>query len=173
MQAQAQTIAFLARRYRLLSERPEYLTGTHGQRIELLLKSGLGELDRTLILYTSAIDRLCGHLVTLLRTESDTPSALLDAFGVMDPDRIVAVYYALPDGRREEVRSDPVWAYHILNAPPGVGQAIEEIAQLAEETQQAVVRLAALTASAPKADRLATLRHERAALTLTRLFPHA
>ncbi len=168
----AHTIAFMARRYRLLAERPEYLSGTHGQRIELLLKSGLGDLDRTLILHSRDIDRLCGHLVNLLRTAHRTPLTSLEAFGVMDPDRLAAVYWALPSNRRAAVLRDPVWACHINNAPPGVGQAIEEIEQLAEETRQAVVKRAALTASAPKADRLRTERHERAAMSLTSRFPH-
>jgi hypothetical protein len=171
MDKRAFGIAFLARRYRLLSERPEYLTGTHGERIEMLLTSGLGELDRTLILFTSDMDRLCGHMVTVLRTSRYAPLTLLDAFGVMDPDRMIAVYWALPSDRRERVLRDPVWAYNIEHAPPGVEQAIEETEQLAEETQQAVIKMAALTAGASKADRAMTKRHERTALTLTRLFP--
>lgn len=165
-------IAFLARRYRLLSEHPEYLTGTRGEIVERLLDSGLGELDRTLILYTSEVDRLCGQLVAVLCASRTVSPSLLDAFETLEPDNIIAIHWALPELRREHLRKNPVWRFHLEHEPPGVEDAIFEVLTLAEETQQAAIKLANLAAGASKADQIITKRHERTALTLASRFPH-
>jgi hypothetical protein len=172
MDKRAFGIAFLARRYRLLSERPEYLAGTHGELVERLLASDLGQLDRTLILHTSKVDQLCGQLVAVLCASRNQPASLLDAFETLEPDNIIAVHWALPELRRERLRKNPVWRFHLEHEPPGVEDAIFKVVTLAEETQQAVIKMAALTAGASKADRAMTKRHERTALTMTGLFPH-
>jgi hypothetical protein len=172
MEKNTARIAFMARRYKLLSEHPEYLTGTHGEHIEYLLRSDIGQLDRTLILHTSPVDRVCGQLVAVLCASRRMPLALLEAFEVLEPDHIVAVYWAAPPSRREGLRRNPVWAFHLDHAPADIEQSIEEIEQLAEETQQSVLKIAALTAGASKADRIITRRHERTAMSMASKFPN-
>jgi hypothetical protein len=135
-------IAFKARLYRLLSERPEYMAVGGEELIGRLLSAQvpLGELDKTLVLGASELDRVCAHAVRVLSNVSDRP--LLDALGMMDADRIIAVYHALPPKRRAVVLRDPVWAYHVANAPPETPAAVAEVAADAQEGQ-------ALTSSGP------------------------
>jgi len=162
--ARAYQIAFLARRYRLLSERPEYLTGNRAELIERMSAAqvALGDFDRMLILQAGEVDRLCGHAVRSLGRSA--PSAVLDVLGALHPDRLVAMYYALPVSRRATVRRDPAWAYQIEHAPPDTGDAVAEVAGWAEAAQQFTARLAAHTAQAPREARNDTERWDRAML---------
>ncbi len=131
----ATRIAFKARLYRLLSERPEYLVTDRDELVDRMLNAQvpLGELDKTLVLGASELDRVCVHAVRVLRNVSNRP--LLDALGMMDPDRIIAVYHALPPKRRAVVLRDPVWAYHVGYAPPETTAVIAEVAADAQEGQ--------------------------------------
>jgi hypothetical protein len=160
----AYKIAFLARRYRLLSERPEFLTANRAELIERLLASPVtvGALDRSVILHTSELDRLCAHAVYVLTRRGHKP--VLDVLSVLGPERLAAMYYALPENRRAIVRRDLAWAYHVDHAPPGVEEALAEFAQLAESTQQTSAALARLDALAPTEDREQTADLERALL---------
>jgi hypothetical protein len=54
--------------------------------------------------------------VALLRRPGRT-SELLDLLGTLDADRLLAIYYALPQGRRSVVERDYAWAYHVWHAP--------------------------------------------------------
>lgn len=121
-------IALLARLYVLLGKHPEYLTANTGERIDRALDAPivLNGFDLTLLMAATEIDRVCAHTVMVLRDQRN--NGLLDALGVMDPDRIVAMYYALPDGRRERVRNDAAWAYHIDHAPEGMPERIDDVA---------------------------------------------
>jgi hypothetical protein len=157
-------IAMLARLYRVLAERPELLTASRGELIERTLAAQvtIGEFDRTLILHASELDRLCAHAVRSLAQRA--PGAVLDMLCVLHADRLAAMYYALPDGRRETVRRDPAWAYQIEHAPPGTAEAVAEVERCAHAVQQTAAHLAALTAQAPRAAREDTERWDRAML---------
>lgn len=126
MMGRATRIAMLARLYLLLGKHPEYLTANTGERIDRALDAPipLNAVDKTLLMAATEIDRVCGYTVMLLRGQTSKP--LLDALGVMDPDRIVAMYYALPDRRREIVKRDPAWAYHIEHEPEGLAAVMSE-----------------------------------------------
>jgi hypothetical protein len=164
MMGRAYRIAFMARLFRLLSERPEYLTANRAEVIKRMLDAqvAIGEFDRTLILHASELDRLCAHAVRSLA--QCAPAAVLGVLGVLHPDRLAAMYYALPESRRESVRRDPAWAYQIEHAPPGTAEAVAEVERLAEDTQQVTARLARLAGSAPKDDRQGNERWEQAML---------
>ena len=164
MDRRAYSIAFLARRYRLLSERPEYLTANRAELIERMLAAQvvLGDFDRTLLLQASEVDRLCGHAVRALGHRA--PAAVLDVLGVLHPDRLVAMYYALPLSRRTTMRRDPAWAYQIEHAPPETAEVVAEVEGWAEDTQRVTARLAALAAQAPSEARKDTERWERIVL---------
>jgi hypothetical protein len=129
-------IAYKVRLYRLLNEHPEYMTTDREELIRRMLDAPvpLGELDKTLLLHTSELDRVCAHAVRVL-TNGGSTKTLLDALGMMDADRIVAVYHALPPKRRVAVLRDPVWAYHVGNAPPETEAAVAEVSANAEGHQ--------------------------------------
>ena len=160
----AYKIAFLARRYRLLSERPELLTADRAELVERIIASPvtIGEFDRSLILHTSELDRLCVHAVRVLTQRASAP--VLDVLGVLDGDRLAAMYYALPESRRASVRRDVAWSYNVEQAPEGVGEAILEIECKAEAIQAITARLAGLAALAPSAAREDTEAMERTLL---------
>lgn len=157
-------IAFKARLYRLLSERPEYLMVDRGEVVERLLdvQVALGEFDRTLILHASEIDRLCGHAVRAFAQRAYAP--VLDVLGVLDPDRLAAMYFALPASRRESLRRDVAWAYHLDRMPPETEQVVAEVQGWALDSQSAGAGRARLTGVAPTDARTAMQRYERLAL---------
>jgi hypothetical protein len=66
------------------------------------------------------VDRLCGYAVSLLGSVrgGQAPRLLLDCLGVLDPDRICAIYYALSREGRRVVEHDPAWSYHVQRVRP-------------------------------------------------------
>lgn len=154
----------LARLYMLLGKHPEYLTANTGERIDRALEAPmpLNGVDKALLLAATEIDRVCGHTVMVLRGQSSKP--LLDALGVMDPDRIVAMYYALPDRRRAIVRRDPAWAYHIDHAPEGLAEVMAATEDWIKECDRFEADFARLDASVPAAISKRLKRAERVML---------
>lgn len=157
-------IAFLARRYRLLSERTEFLTANRAELIERILASPvtIGEVDRSVILHTSELDRLCAHAVRALALRAHKP--VLDVLSVLSADRLAAMYYALPENRRAVVRRDPAWVYHVERAPEGTAEAVAEFERLAQSAQETGASLARLDSRARSEDRQQTEDLERALL---------
>jgi hypothetical protein len=157
-------ISLLARLYMLLGKHPEYLTANTGERIDRALEAPmpLNAVDKTLLMAATEIDRVCGHTVMVLRGQTSKP--LLDALGVMDPDRIVAMYYALPDRRREIVRRDPAWAYHIEHAPEGLAEVMAETQDWIKECDRFEADAARLDARVPAALSKRLKRAERVML---------
>jgi hypothetical protein len=119
-------IAMLARLYVLLGRHPEFMTTNTGELHDRVVDSPvpLNCVDKTLIMGATEVDRLCAHTVMVLRGQMSKP--LLDAIGVMDPDRIVAMYFALPNRRRAQVKQDAAWAYHVEHAPPEMAEVLRE-----------------------------------------------
>jgi hypothetical protein len=144
-------IAVYARLYMLLGKYPEYLTAKTGERIDRALDApiALNGFDLTLLMAATEIDRVCAHTVMVLRDERS--KGLLNALGVMDPDRIVAMYYALPNGRREVVRQDPAWAYHIDHAPEGMPERIDDVAGWCDDWDRTAAHRSRLAANVPVA----------------------
>jgi hypothetical protein len=94
-------IAFMARRFVLLADRPELCCHDLGERIDRLLNLcvPISEVDRTAVLHASELDHVCVHALRVLRARSS--KQLLDALGIMDQDRVCALYFALPVRRRK------------------------------------------------------------------------
>jgi hypothetical protein len=130
----AANVAFLARRFRLLADRPEWMLAHREELIERMLDRAVAvsELDRTLILHATELDRLCAYAVRVLSKRS--AKLLVDVLGVLNPDRIVAMYFALPVRRRGFMLRDPAWGYHVTNMPPETERLVDVVASLAEET---------------------------------------
>ncbi len=126
-------IAELARRLTLLSEFPQYLTCNRAELIAHVLDAPapLGELDCALLLSTQEIDRVCSHAVQRLGEQSSKP--LLDVLGMMDAERVVAMYLTLPADRRHRVAAcDPTWSYYISTRPPEAETVVAFAAAFAE-----------------------------------------
>jgi hypothetical protein len=123
-------IALRSRQFGLLADYPDAAVESRGERIDRTSPpyrpAGMSELDAALIERACELDRVCGAAVRLLREKSPPP--LLDVFGSLTADRIVAMYLALPDDRRRAVvKRDPVWSYHATRAPEHMDEAIARV----------------------------------------------
>jgi hypothetical protein len=143
------SIAFMARRFVLLADRPELCVTDRAERIERLLDLciPIGEIDRTAVLHASELDLVCVQALRVLRKSSN--KLLLDALGIMDPDRVCALYYALPVRRRKAVLRDPVWAYDVANGPTEVEAAINDLRVLSDDLQVSQAAMARTGANEP------------------------
>ncbi len=92
----------------------------------------MSRLDSTLIEQADELDRLCGYAVRMLGRHRN--AAVLDLLGMLDGDRIVALYYALPPARRHATLGDSTWAYYVGRAPEDTDDALAAVADLAERT---------------------------------------
>jgi hypothetical protein len=111
-------VALWARRFRLLAERVELLREDAEERFAAATdrrsSGALNRIDTAQIAAADELDRMCGYAVRVLSAPGSRGSrALLDVLGVLDPDRICGMYYALPPDRRDVVLRDYVWAYHV------------------------------------------------------------
>jgi hypothetical protein len=118
--------ALYARVYRLLADRPEFLTADRQARLDAAWTSDapgcLCLVDRVLIGRLADVDLMCGYAVAKLRTGAS--STLLDVLGCLDAERVVGMYLALPARRRLAVMRDPVWAYRVRHADlPAIREA--------------------------------------------------
>jgi hypothetical protein len=133
--ARAWAIAANARRYELIARRPEFQSPDRGVRIaHALAEEPPGELvlfDVAMVIGASEIDRFCGYVVSALSSGGAGMSRLLDVLGVLDDDRVAAIYYALPEEARERVlRLDGAFAVivsRIESAMPDAEAALRDL----------------------------------------------
>lgn len=111
-------IAMHARLFRLLANRPELRHPDAVHRAESACDDQppghLCLLDRVLVVRADELDQLCGYAVALLARAA--PAPVLDLLGVLTPERMLGIYFALPAERRDCVRRDGPWAYHVARA---------------------------------------------------------
>jgi hypothetical protein len=129
------SIVFMARRFVLLADRPELCVTDRAERIDRMLNLciPISEIDRTAVLHASELDHVCVHVLRILRKSSS--KLLLDGLGIMDADRVCALYFALPVRRRKAMLRNPVWAYDVANAPPEMERAINDLRVLSDDLQ--------------------------------------
>lgn len=137
MTERALGIALKARLYRLLAERPDFSRADPAERIAATSAGQralpLGRLDQVLIDRADETDLMCGCAVRKLRDGGHGQAGVLDVLGMLSPDRILAMYYALPPERRRTVtRTDGVWSYHVARAPEDINEAQSTIKEWAE-----------------------------------------
>lgn len=117
----AYKIAFLTHAYQLLARRPELGAYDACERLRhALTDEGPGRLsllDAVLVLQAGRLDVICGYAVSMLSVPGARTAGVVDLLGMLDTDRIVAIYHALPAERRHVVTRDPVWAHHVHHAP--------------------------------------------------------
>lgn len=131
----ALNIALRTRQFGLLADYPDAAVESRGERIERTMEpyrpAGLCDLDEQLIERAGELDRLCGYAVRTLRDKAQT--SLLDLLASLGADRIVAMYYALPEPRRRAVvKRDAAWAFHVMRAPERMDTAFERVEQFAD-----------------------------------------
>ncbi len=123
-------IAAQARKYALLSERPELLYPDPAVREERLMESGKAPLDIALLAGADEADRLCAAAVAMLNRDAPQAKPVLDLLGVLPAEYLLGVYFALPKERRGQCESDAVWAYHLRRVPEGVSEAANALLDL-------------------------------------------
>ena len=133
------TITTHARRFELLARRPEFRSPDRLARIDYALSPDAVEplhlLDVALVVGASDVDRMCGYAVAQMRTRR-VAGDVLDVLGMLDADRIVGMYYALPDDKRAAVRrSDGVWSHHVSAVERYMPDAIASVHALVNGTE--------------------------------------
>lgn len=117
----AYRIALYAHAYQLLARRPELWTADRDRRLDrALADAGPGRLpllDAVLVSQAGMLDVLCSYSVAMLQRPGARNVEVLDLLGMLDRDRIAAIYHALPVDRRAVVTRDPIWGYHVQHAP--------------------------------------------------------
>ena len=129
---QAYRVAIRARAYRLLAQRPELRTHDHDDRLRHALEDEppgrMRALDAILVHQAGELDILCGYAVALLSRPGARTSELLDLLGMLDPEHLLAIYFALPEDRRRAVTRDFVWTYYVSRAPAAeIERALHEL----------------------------------------------
>jgi hypothetical protein len=80
------------------------------------VESGLALYDVSLVVGASELDRLCAAAVSIIAEGGKVLGPLLDTLSVLEPDRIVAMWLALPEERRHVVLRNYVWARYVREA---------------------------------------------------------
>jgi hypothetical protein len=125
-------IAAHTRRFTLLADRPDLLYPEPGQRAERVLADDTkAPLDKMLVAGASDSDLVCAAAVAMLRQVVPKPEPILSLLSVLPAERLLGIYYALPEDRREQCEEDDVWAYHLRHAPDGIEFAQEALADIA------------------------------------------
>jgi hypothetical protein len=145
-------VAALARGYALLARRPEFWTSDVSERLAHgTSDDGPGRLsafDSIMVAQSGPIDRVCAYAVVVLSRKGGRTTEVLDVLGMLDPDRLVAIYYALPEQRREVVLRDPAWAYHLHQAPRAqIAAALRDLEELDTDPISEVSSVALSTAA--------------------------
>jgi hypothetical protein len=91
-------------------------------------------LDAAQMIGASQLDRLCGYAVALLNRAGQRCGQLLNLVGVLDPDRICGIYFAVSASRRDRLRRDPVWGYHVQQVEAEMPEALNGLRTLVERT---------------------------------------
>jgi hypothetical protein len=64
---------------------------------------------------------------------------MLDLLGVLDPDRICGIYFAVERMRRAQLRRDPAWAFHVQQVEAEMPAALAWLESLIETSQTSTV----------------------------------
>ncbi len=137
----AADIAIQSRRFRVLSQHPEIRYAKPADRAKYVSSNAAWNyLDVILVGSATESDVICAEAIVQISDsleaermggdDSDDVFARLDLLSLLSPDRLIAIYYALPEGDRAVCSSHYVWASHLNEAPDEVGLYLEEIASL-------------------------------------------
>jgi hypothetical protein len=134
----AKRIVIRARLYRLLARRVEFAGGDRISRACRALSpeptGPLHVLDAVSVIGAGELDQLCGYAVRLLSRKGKRTSELADLLGMLGPERVAAIWWALPADRRQTLERDPACGYHIGRFRDGLSTAERELEDLIEDT---------------------------------------
>jgi hypothetical protein len=134
----ARRIVTQARLYRLLARRVEFANHDRISRARRALDveptGPLHLLDAVSVINAGELDQLCGYAVRLLSSKGKRTAELADMLGMLDPERITAIWWALPKDRRRALQRDPACGYHIHKYRNDLPAAERELQDLIEDT---------------------------------------
>jgi hypothetical protein len=139
MESEPYLVAHYARRFELLARRPELLNKNREDRVAHSFGDSAGPgplhlLDIANVVGAGELDFLCAYAVTILRKPGGASAALLDVLGILDPVRVAAIAFALPEERRRRLRRDPYWNRAISEVECAMPEAIAALDELIDET---------------------------------------
>jgi hypothetical protein len=134
----AQRIVMRARLYRRLARLPEFARGDGIGRADRALNLAplgpLHVLDAVAVIGADELDQLCGYAVRLLSRKGTHTRDLADLLGMLNPERLTAIWWALPADRRHALERDPACGYHIGRFRDDLPAAEWELEALIEDT---------------------------------------
>jgi hypothetical protein len=138
MQA-ARRIVTLARFLATLARRPELCQSDRANRITRALPNDapgpLPLLDATGVAGAGELDQICAAAVRILSRKGATVAPLLDLLGYLPPERVAAIYWALPPNRRRVFDRDPACSYHVAQYRDLLSAAQAELDELIAGTE--------------------------------------
>lgn len=138
----AWVVAAYARRFRLLATNFGYGDDDREDRIRYALGAGpyANEppphlFDLAGIAGASELDRFCGQVVAFLAEHWDRLNPqVVDLLGNLEPDRVAAIYFALPPNRRGFLRRDFYWETFVGEVERELPEAERRLRELIEAT---------------------------------------
>jgi hypothetical protein len=134
----ARRIVQQARLYRLLARRLELNQPDRAGRIARALPDDapgpLPLLDAAAVASAGELDQLCAHAVRTL-TKGGQLGGVLDLLGYLSPERVAAIWWALPPYRRRVIYRDDACGYHVAQYRDYLPAAQAELEQLIADTE--------------------------------------
>jgi hypothetical protein len=134
----ARRIVTQARLYGMLARRVEFANHDTISRANRALASEptgpLHLIDAVAVIRAGELDQLCGYAVRLLSSKGKRTTEVADVLGMLDPERIAAIWWALPKNRRPALQRDPACGYHIHKYRRDLPAAQRELEDLIEDT---------------------------------------
>jgi hypothetical protein len=134
----ARRIVTLARFLATLARRPELCQHDRADRIARALPQDapgpLPLLDAAGVAGAGELDQLCAAAVRILGRKGGTVAPLLDLLGYLPPERVAAIYWALPADRRRVFDRDPACSYQVAQYRDLLPAAQAELDTLIEQT---------------------------------------
>jgi hypothetical protein len=153
-------IAANARRYRLIARRPEYLLDRETRIRHALAEDAqpLHLFDAAMAIGASELDIFCGYVVSILNKPHGRPTTtLLDALGILEPDRVAAIYFALAPERRNVMLRDGPCAIHIQRVAREIPDAERRLNEFIADTPTSPIGYALARLDIELEDELATM----------------
>lgn len=128
-------IALLARRFSILARRPDLLYADRAGKLERFYDSmePRTPLLKQLVLESDETDRLCALAVVMLNRKGMRRGELCELLSALDPDRIVAIAYALPWSARRRwdfLCQQAEWSREVSGIEEDIEQAMRDVMTL-------------------------------------------
>jgi hypothetical protein len=133
----ARRVVQQARLFRLLARRLELSQPDRADRVARALPTDapgpLPLLDAAAVASAGELDQLCGHAVRML-AKGGQVAGVLDLLGNLSPERVAAIWWALPPHRRRVIYRDDACGYHVAQYRDYLPAAEIELEQMIADT---------------------------------------